>query len=107
MSDCSIGPYAVNGVPLRRVNQKYVIATSTKVPLTGVDVAAIDDSFFARESSEPTERTSTYTSAARKAAQTAVDAKLTANVQKVEALGDYLKSKFSLSRGSKPHTLKF
>lgn len=27
------GPFKVNGVPLRRVNQAYVIATSTKVPL--------------------------------------------------------------------------
>ena len=27
------GPYKVNGVPLRRVNQAYVIATSTTVDL--------------------------------------------------------------------------
>ena len=27
------GPYAINGVPLRRVNQAYVIATSTSVDL--------------------------------------------------------------------------
>jgi hypothetical protein len=31
------------------VNQRYVIATSTKVPLAGVDVSKIDDKFFARE----------------------------------------------------------
>lgn len=32
------GPFKVNGVPLRRVNQAYVIATSTKVELNGVQV---------------------------------------------------------------------
>jgi large subunit ribosomal protein L6e len=32
------GPYKINGVPLRRVNQAYVIATSTKVDFAGVKV---------------------------------------------------------------------
>lgn len=32
------GPFKVNGVPLRRVNQAYVIATSTKVELSGFKV---------------------------------------------------------------------
>ena len=32
------GPFKVNGVPLRRVNQAYVIATSTKVDFEGVKV---------------------------------------------------------------------
>jgi large subunit ribosomal protein L6e len=43
------GPYKVNGVPLRRVNQAYVIATSTKVDLTDVQLPDIDDSYFAKE----------------------------------------------------------
>merc|ERR1712156_102354 len=43
------GPYAVNGVPLRRVNQAYVIATSTSVDVSGANVASIEDDFFAKQ----------------------------------------------------------
>lgn len=32
------GPYAVNGVPLRRINQAYVIPTSTKLDLNGANL---------------------------------------------------------------------
>jgi large subunit ribosomal protein L6e len=42
------GPYAVNGVPLKRVNPAYVISTSTKVSLAGVN-ANVDDAFFRRQ----------------------------------------------------------
>jgi large subunit ribosomal protein L6e len=44
------GPYAVNGVPLKRVNPAYVIATSTKVSLEGVN-ANVDDAWFKRQRS--------------------------------------------------------
>jgi ribosomal protein L14E/L6E/L27E len=47
------GPFKVNGVPLRRVNARYVIATSQKVDLSGVDSKKVDevagDKYFARE----------------------------------------------------------
>jgi large subunit ribosomal protein L6e len=43
------GPYKVNGVPIKRVNQAYTLTTSTKVPINGVDVAKIDDSLFKKE----------------------------------------------------------
>lgn len=40
------GPYAINGVPLRRVNQAYVIATSTKVDLGDFKVSRDMKLFF-------------------------------------------------------------
>jgi large subunit ribosomal protein L6e len=45
----SSGPFKINGVPVRRVNQSYVIATSTKVDISGVKVEKFDDKYFARE----------------------------------------------------------
>lgn len=45
----SAGPFKINGVPLRRVNQSYVIATSTKVDIAGVDVEKFDDKYFTKE----------------------------------------------------------
>lgn len=104
-------------MPLKRVNQKYVIATSTNVPLTGVDVSAIDDDFFAREVRAKkqgeegffagADARGTVTSDARKAAQTKVDAALSANVSKVTMLEAYLQAKFTLSNSDKPHLMKF
>lgn len=43
------GPFKINGVPLRRVNQSYVIGTSTKVDISTVNVEKFDDKYFAKE----------------------------------------------------------
>jgi large subunit ribosomal protein L6e len=41
------GPFKLNGIPLRRVNQAYVIATSTRVDISSVKVDdKIDDKYF-------------------------------------------------------------
>lgn len=101
-----IGPYATNGVPLRRINQKYAIATSTKVSLNGVDVSSVDDAFFARDKKAEASGDKTIPES-RKSAQTKVDNALVANIQKVEMLEAYLKAKFSLSNGDKPYLMKF
>lgn len=54
------GPFKINGVPLRRVNARYVIATSTKVDLKGVDSKALEkvsgESYFAREKKSKKEK---------------------------------------------------
>jgi large subunit ribosomal protein L6e len=42
-----LGPKEINGVPLKRVNQRYVIATSTKVDVSGVKVDdKLNDDYF-------------------------------------------------------------
>jgi large subunit ribosomal protein L6e len=44
------GPFKINGVPLRRVNQAYVMATSAKVDISKVVVdKKIDDAYFKAE----------------------------------------------------------
>ena len=50
------GPFKINGVPLRRVNASYVIATSAKVDLKGIDEKTLErvssKEYFAREKSQ-------------------------------------------------------
>jgi large subunit ribosomal protein L6e len=37
------GPFKINGVPLRRVNSRYVIATSQTVDVSGLDSKKVDE----------------------------------------------------------------
>lgn len=54
------GPFKINGVPVRRVNAKYVIATSTKVDLKGLDQKAMEkvsgESYFSRDKKSKKEK---------------------------------------------------
>lgn len=47
------GPFKINGVPLRRVNARYVIATSAKVDVKDLDEKTLEklseESYFTRE----------------------------------------------------------
>jgi large subunit ribosomal protein L6e len=96
------------------VNQRYVIATTTKVPLTGVDVSKVDDAVFKREKADDAKDDDlantakpTVISPERKAMQSAIDTALTKNIEKVDMLSNYMKAKFSLSKNDKPHMMKF
>jgi len=112
------GPYGINGVPLRRVNQAYVIATKTKLDITGVTVDGkfndayfrrpvkvakkkTEDEFFASEESKP------ELSAERKEDQKKVDSALLAIVKKTDSMKAYLNARFSLTNGMAPHELVF
>merc|ERR1712085_65615 len=108
------GPYSLNGVPLRRMNQRFVIATCTKLNVAKVDVRKFDDAYFKRTEAEkkkgkeeflsttPKERLS----AAKKADQVTVDKAVLAGLTD-PVLKKYLKSKFALSNAMMAHDLKF
>lgn len=111
------GPYKINGVPLRRVNQAYVIATSTKVDVSGVDVSSITDEYFSRAKDEKKEGEEEFfmgdapkpavVSDQRKADQQKVDAGLLKVIAATEMLEAYLAAQFTLTSGDKPHLMKF
>ncbi|KAF8076491.1 ribosomal protein L6e-domain-containing protein [Lyophyllum atratum] len=114
------GPFKVNGVPLRRVNQAYVIATSTKLELEGLEVAdKINDSYFAKASSnapqspeeeffaEGKPKAKEALPESRTADQKEVDKVVLAAVKKIENLSKYLKSSWGLSKGQFPHQMRF
>ncbi|KAL5976017.1 60S ribosomal protein L6, partial [Asimina triloba] len=101
------GPFKVNGVPLRRVNQAYVIATSTKIDISGVDVGKFDDKYFAKESKKKRKKTEGEFFEAEKEGkrllpqekkddQKVVDAHLIKSIEAVPDLKAYLAARFSL-----------
>merc|ERR1719378_1583395 len=108
------GPYEVNGIPLRRVNQSYCIATSTKVDVSKVKADKFSDSYFGKAKVPKSQKKkeedffsedakAPELSAERKADQAAVDAALKPDAM----MKKYLKAKFSLSKGDVPHKMKF
>jgi len=112
------GPYKINGVPIRRVSQAYVIATSTKVDVKGVDVSKFNDDYFSR-ANDPVKAEgedefftgdapkAAIVSDERKADQKAVDASLLKAVAAVPMMEGYLAAKFSLSENDRPHKMLF
>ncbi|KAJ8492795.1 hypothetical protein OPV22_014516 [Ensete ventricosum] len=112
------GPFKINGVPLRRVNQSYVIATSTKVDISGVNADKFGDKYFTKERKEKTkkgegeffETEKEETKALpqeKKDDQKAVDSPLIKAIEAVPDLKAYLGARFSLRSGMKPHELVF
>mmetsp|Transcript_32472 Transcript_32472/g.58973 ORF Transcript_32472/g.58973 Transcript_32472/m.58973 type:complete len:175 (-) Transcript_32472:206-730(-) len=106
------GPFKVNGVPVRRVNQAYVIATSTKVELPALDLAKFDDKYFKAEEKSG-EKVFIKLEEAKK---TPLKAEYVANQKALDAalipalsadLKAYLSARFSLRAGDRPHLMKY
>merc|ERR1712072_789107 len=103
------GPFKLNGVPLRRVNQRYVIATSTKVDIASVSVPEdVNDAFFKGEkkrrrknrdkniTADKEEKKDDSGLAKRKDIQVKADEPVLSAVQKVDKMSEYLSGTFSL-----------
>ncbi|CAH0477404.1 unnamed protein product [Peronospora belbahrii] len=110
------GPYKVNGVPLRRVNQSYVIATSTKVNIENLELPAIDDPYFSKEKAAKKSKEDQFfaqsssapvISEQRKKDQKTVDSALIKKLDAEPFLKAYLNAKFSLTKRDRAHALKF
>ncbi len=112
------GPYKVNGVPLRRVNQKFVIVTSTTVDVNQAAVKDVNDAFFDSERKDARKALKKLKGEkeffAEKAKRVISDdrRKLQQNVDASVKLGDsllkkYLGARFSLSNNDVPHLMAF
>ncbi|KAI0561086.1 60S ribosomal protein L6E [Gracilaria domingensis] len=109
------GPYSINRIPLRRVDQAYVIATSTALDVSAVDISKFDDAYFKRVKSkskadvmETDEGESKYSPTEERIAdQKVVDQVLLPIIEKEPMMSSYLKSRFSLKRGMFPHEMHF
>ena len=110
------GPYKYNGVPLKRVNAAYVLPTNTKLEVDGKVADSIKDDFFKRkdlkfekeedffvEEKAKRERVTDE----RKKGQNDVDTKVKEAVDKVPMMKEYLRNRFALKSGDKPHLMKF
>lgn len=106
------GPFKVNGVPARRVNQAYVIATSTKVAVPAdLKLDKFTDTFF-KKAEKSKKSGEMFEQAAAPAltqeyltAQKEVDAALTKAIS--PEVTAYLSARFSLQDGDRPHLMKF
>ena len=110
------GPYKYNGVPLKRVNQAYVLPTSTKVDISANVAEKINDDLFTKVTVERKSEKDFFEEAAkkkeritkeRKEAQTSVDTAVKKSVDAIPMLKEYLKARFALKNGDKPHLMKF
>ncbi|GFX45010.1 60S ribosomal protein L6 [Trichonephila clavipes] len=116
------GPYKINGCPLRRVNQNYVMATSTKLDISSVKIPEhLDDKYFRRqrppkkskkdeEEIFETKKKGYVLTEQRKKDQVEVDTQIISIIRKhpeKKTMLQYLRAMFYLRNHMYPHKMKF
>ena len=110
------GPYKYNGVPLKRVNAAYVLPTNTKLKVDVEAAKDVKDDFFKKVKIERTKEEDFFEDDKKKSARVTEDRKKMQNqvdtvvkkaVDEVPMMKEYLRNRFALKNGDKPHLMKF
>ena len=110
------GPYKYNGVPLKRVNAAYVLPTNTKLNVNAEVAKDVNDKFFERvdiprekqeDFFEEAQKKKDRITEGRKKMQNDVDTAVKKAVDEVPMMKEYLRNRFALKNGDKPHLMKF
>lgn len=114
------GPFKVNGVPARRVHQKFVIATSAKVNLPALDLEVFTDDYFRELRTKPKKKKAKtqedFFEVMEEDEKKDFPKEYYENNRKLDTaivpvlqddMKGYLKSFFTLRSGDRPHLMKF
>ena len=116
------GPMKLNGCPMRRINQIYLLATQTTVDVSAVKVPEnINDDYFKRAKAPKAKKAEGgdifsskkeeyKPSEQRKADEAAMDKQVLDAIKKhpeAASLKAYMKHIFALSKGQYPHKMTF
>ena len=115
-----VGPLKCNGCPMRRVNQKYLLATKTAIDVSGVNVPEhVHDEYFRRAAKKSNNKEGDIfeskkeeykPSEQRKTDQQTVDKQVIEAIKKHpegKMLRAYLRHTFGLDKGQYPHQMVF
>merc|ERR1711902_262025 len=94
------GPFAVNGVPLRRVSQRFVIVTSTKLDVSSLSgLEDVEDAYFKKSKSAKSKskdkKEKQKLPENKKKTQLGIDNQLLEVITKTELMKQYLTSYFN------------